>query len=170
MQSTTIATPLTFEHQLIIPPSPSLLLALDIASYLTLAASTLSYALLLWLVTHRSPKAMGNYCWYLIFNLTASYMNSVVVLAVIHPRYYLPYPLACYNSPLGNHFRLPQTLISIVQCLNALCLIATLFSQMSLFLYRYSQLAGNRWVRVLKTGVRGAFFKSRVFKICKDFL
>lgn len=136
------ATPYNITYQWVEFPSDEFIQAAELLAYATAVLSLGLYALSLWVIVGHSPRMMGSYRWYLLFN--SSVATAVEVLyAVIFPLPLLPYPVVTYGGLLRLCAPLNPVLLFAIQEVWALVVATMGTAVITLFSYRYSQLTRN---------------------------
>ncbi|KAH7702893.1 7TM GPCR protein [Aphelenchoides avenae] len=95
------------------------------------------YLVLILIVARKSPRAMGAYRWYIIFNST-SCMIFELVYGLSHPEPLYPYTIFIVGGLLKN-VQLPAAFIVCYVDLLMFCMCAVIISTALLFAFRYSQ-------------------------------
>lgn len=79
-------------------PCPDWLrLIYDVIACITMCTSTLIFIVVVYIVVKKSPKEMGTYKWYILWNSSVTYLFEFLY-GLCHPEPLLPYPImVCLN-------------------------------------------------------------------------
>ncbi|KAI6216494.1 hypothetical protein M3Y95_01273200 [Aphelenchoides besseyi] len=105
-----------------------------------LVPSIVIYGLLVWVVTHHSPRRIGNYKWYILVSSTFGFIFTMAS-NLFRPYLLFPYPIMVIPSVdvLLKFMDIPQWLINVLLNIFFLNVLAFGYSITCMFFFRFLQ-------------------------------
>ncbi|KAI1692580.1 serpentine type 7TM GPCR chemoreceptor srh domain-containing protein [Ditylenchus destructor] len=141
--------------------SESITFITEILGYIVGIASVTCSLCLIYIAVRNSPRDMGAYKWYIIFN-AISCAGFDLIYGLVHPEPVFPLTIVM-SGGLLKHWIIPTYMSYFILYAAFVSICGILYSMPLLFLYRYLQTVNSRFLKLFTLGLRSFLLCSAGF-------